>query len=262
MSLTQRHLKDLRALRYKKYRLLQDRYMVEGARLVGEALQSTRTIEQVLASNHFIKSDLWPAIRTTIVDRQLTASTITDDQAMQLSSTQHPQGIFAVLKLPRSIDDPAGTLQPPVLILDDIADPGNLGTLLRTADWFAVPTVWVSPGSADIFNPKVLRSGMGAHFHIPALVQGDHETLAAQISKEKITLVGAVMDGKLLQHIRPPAERWALAVGSEARGLSAFWRSKLDAVATIPGYGEAESLNAAVAAGIILHYLCIQCRPA
>ncbi|MFB0515711.1 MAG: TrmH family RNA methyltransferase, partial [Candidatus Neomarinimicrobiota bacterium] len=139
-------------------------------------------------------------------------------------------------------------------------DPGNMGTLLRTADWFAIPTVWVSQASADVFNPKVLRGGMGAHFHIPNLWQGDLAVPAQQISAEGIILLGATMDGRPLDQIAAPGQAWALVVGSEAHGLSPFWRGCLDEAVTIPGAGRAESLNASVATGIILHYLSHQQR--
>jgi TrmH family RNA methyltransferase len=207
----------------------------------------------------FAESNTWRDIRTAIRERQLTANAIPDTQAAQLSDTQHPQGVFAIIKLPPMFGgSERGVMQLPLLMLDDIADPGNLGTLLRTADWFAVPSVWISQRSADVFNPKVLRSGMGAHFHLPFLAQDDPAMVAEQVTNEDICLIGAAMDGKPLDQLRPQDRNWALVIGSEAHGLSAFWRDKLNEAVAIPGHGGAESLNAAVAAGIILYYLCGQ----
>ena len=259
MPLPRRSIHDLRALRQKKHRRLQGRFLVEGARLVSEALGSAADVEQVLYSSFFAESNAWPEIAQTIENRRLAAQDISVTQAEQLSDTQHPQGIFAVIRLPSMTDSPENRdLQPPVLILDDIADPGNLGTLLRTADWFAVPTVWTSQRSADLFNPKVVRSGMGAHFHIPALFQSDPDEVAERIVKTNFPLLGAVIDGQPMTEIRHLDQNWALVIGSEAHGLSSFWLDQLDHRITIPGRGAAESLNAAVAAGIILHYLCDQ----
>ncbi|UCH09369.1 MAG: RNA methyltransferase [Fidelibacterota bacterium] len=259
MALTQRAIKDLRALRYKKHRHLQGRYIIEGTRLVSEALKSTADVEQILVSSDYVKSDVWVEIQAGMTNRRLTASTISSTQAMQISGTQHPQGIFAVIRLPSIIDHRgSGTLEPPLLLLDNIADPGNLGTLLRTADWFAIPTVWISQQGADVFNPKVVRSGMGAHFHIPALIQCGHDEVAEHIGRAGLRLIGAVLDGQPMTQIRPRDRNWALVIGSEAYGLTPFWLDKLDDKVTIPGRGAAESLNAAVAAGIILHYLCAQ----
>lgn len=246
---------NLRALRLKKHRHAQGRYVVEGARLVAEALGSPLEVQQVLVTDLFTRSALWPTIEAELQARGIQATLISEVQAQQLADTRHPQGIFAVVKLPLQPPEPERMLQPPILILDDIADPGNLGTLLRTADWFAVPTVWVSPESADIYNPKVVRGGMGAHFHIPLIWQGDLTVFADQLQVKEINLLGAALDGMPLREVTSPGDAWALVIGSEAQGLSTFWRKRLDEAVTIPGGGQAESLNAAVAGGIILHYL-------
>jgi len=263
LTLTRQSLKDLQALRLKKRRLARDRCLVEGARLVSEALRSTADVEQVLVTARFTRSDTGALVEDALRSRELEPTLLTDSQAERLGATQHPQGIFAVVRLPSEPLPPERLFQPPILILDDIADPGNLGTLLRTADWFAIPTVWVSERSADVLNPKVLRGGMGAHFHIPNLWQGDLSDFAQKLPASGITLLGAVLDGRPLSQVSLAGEAWALVVGSEAHGLSPFWRERLDEAVTIPGTGQAlrlgsgqaESLNAAVAAGIILHYL-------
>ena len=255
MSLSHRAIKDLRALRLKKYRLAEARCLIEGARLVDEALRSRAVVEQVLVTEAFAKSSYWSAMRVILQGRGLEAVSLTDVQAQQLGDTRHPQGIFTVVRISDHYREPPPTLVPPLLILDDIADPGNLGTILRTADWFGIPSVWTSLGSTDLFNPKVVRGGMGAHFHIPGLWQGDINKMAGEISVARVLLLGAAMDGQSLHEMDAVGENWALVIGNEAHGLSPFWRKRLDRSVTIPGRGRVESLNAAVAAGIILHYL-------
>ncbi|UCH62688.1 MAG: RNA methyltransferase [Fidelibacterota bacterium] len=255
MPLSQRAFKDLRALRLKKHRRGQGRCLVEGARLAAEALRSSMGVQQVLVTAGFTRSEAWPAIEAGVRTRGSEPVFLTDTQAEQLADTRHPQGVFAVVSLPVEPPRPEQLYQPPIFILDDIADPGNLGTLLRTADWFGVPSVWVSSKSADIYNPKVFRGGMGAHFHLPSLWQGDMTACAGQLADRGIALLGAALGGRSLDQFKPPGKAWALVVGSEARGLSTFWREQLDEAITIPGSGQAESLNAAVAGGIILHYL-------
>jgi len=264
MPPSQRAFKDLRALRLKKHRRGQGRCLVEGARLVAEALRSPTGVQQVLVTAGFARSEAWPAVEAEVQRRGLEPVSLTDTQAEQLADTRHPQGIFAVVRLPAEPPRPEQLYQPPILILDDIADPGNLGTLLRTADWFGVPTVWVSLKSADIYNPKVVRGGMSAHFHLPGLWQGDLAACAEQLTAKGITLLGAALDGRPLDQVEPQGKAWALVIGSEARGLSPFWRERLDEAITVPptqGSG-AESLNAAVAGGIILHYLQYSSGPA
>ena len=255
MPLTQRELKYLRSLRQKKYRRAEGRCLVEGARLVAEALRSSIAVEQLLVTSDFVESVTWGTVESALGTRGLKPTAITDIQAQQLAETRHPQGIFAVILLPAGLPPPKRLLRPPILILDDIADPGNLGTLLRTADWYGLPTVWVSRASADVYNPKVLRGSMGAHFHLPTIWQGDLTAAADGLKSKDITLLGAALDGSPLEQLRLRGKNWALVIGSEARGLSACWRQRLDEAVTIPGYGQAESLNAAVAGGIILQRL-------
>jgi len=190
-----------------------------------------------------------------MTDRGLEAAAITEVQAQQLATTRQPQGIFAVIKISSEPPPLEQLLKPPILIMDDISDPGNLGTLLRTADWYGVPTVWISRASTDVYNPKVLRGGMGAHFHLPTLWQDDPISVADELKSKDITLLGAALSGKPLEQLRLRGKNWALVIGSEARGLSTCWRQRLDEAVTIPGYGQAESLNAAVAGGIILQRL-------
>ena len=255
MPLTHRTLKDLRALRLKKHRLGSGQALLEGARLVVEALASEAEVAQLYWTEAFAGSLAAAPVTEALQGRGLTPIVITGTQAEQLADTRSPQGVFAVVAFPRETPPPERLLQPPILILDGIADPGNLGTLLRSADWFGLPTVWVSGDSADVTSPKVIRAGAGAHFHLPTLWQGELQGLAADITAGGITLLGAVMDGQSLDEVTLPGQSWALVIGSEARGLSSFWRQRLDRAVSIAGADRAESLNAAVAAGIILHYL-------
>ncbi len=255
MPLTQRALKDLRALRLKKHRLARGQALVEGARLVDEVLTSTAEVELVLMTADFARSRQALALEPPLHKRHLVVTTLTDVQAEQLAATRQPQGVFAVVVLPAEPPPQRRLLHPPILILDHIADPGNLGTLLRTAHWFGLQAVWVSAGSADISSPKVLRGGMGAHFRLPALWQGDLAPLADLLPDAGIALLGASVGAQPLESLSISGDKWALVVGSEAHGLSEFWRRRLDQAVFITGAGQAESLNAAVAAGIILHYL-------
>ena len=168
--------------------------------------------------------------------------------------THQPQGLFALLPLPHYESPPPGEILAPVLILADISDPGNMGTLLRTAGWFNMPTVLISAESADIFNPKVLRSAMGAHFHIPQIYQGDIHKSIMGLRASGVNILGTVTDGASMHEIQVNNGRWALMMGNEAHGLSEYWRAQADHYVTIPARGSVESLNVTVAAGILLQY--------
>ena len=255
MSLSHRELKHLRALSRKKQRHLQGRFLIEGLRLTREALFSDAGIDQILVSDKFSAGPAWPELEARAGSREITIVPITTVQSDQLGATQHPQGIFAVVEIPSLLNRPHPPVLPPALILDGISDPGNLGTLLRTAEWFGVQSVLLAAAGADVYNPKVVRSGMGAHFHLPAVWQGDPLKIAQELESGGILLIGAAMDGETLDQLPPMKHSWALVIGSEAHGLSEYWKERLDIALTIPGAGSGESLNAAVAAGIILHYL-------
>ncbi len=227
--------------------------LIEGARLVAEALQAPGTIERLMVTGPFLAGEEWPRLAGPAGQQSLGPDAITAKQAEQLSQTRSPQGIFALLDWPLQAPGKSA-VAPPLLVLDAIADPGNLGALLRTADWFGLPSVYVSADSADITNPKVVRSAMGAHFHLPHLLQGDLTSLPGQLAQLGVPILGAVLDGEPAAELAPLAE-WALVLGSEAHGLSRFWLERLDRRLTVAGGGAAESLNVSVAAGILLHRL-------
>ena len=228
---------------------------MEGARLTLEAVRSEHPVDALLATRAFLESERWVGLKEAATGRGLAVEQITDTQAEQLADTRNPQGVFAVCLLPDPFPLENITPHPPILVLDGISDPGNLGTLLRTANWFGVPTVWVSADSADLYSPKVVRGGMGAHFHIAYLHQGHLNEAGARLAHAGITVWGASVDGTPLDQVGPPSERWALVLGSEARGLSRAWRTRADVLVSVSGHGSAESLNVAVAGGIILHQL-------
>ncbi len=256
-----RELKDLRLLRHKKYRQAQRRYLLEGARLVVEALDSGAPVKQIFYTSDFTTAEFWQEISPAAGARDIPLVEITPLQADILRTTRHTQGVFAVLPLPDPPRDPAELLEAPIMVLDDISDPGNLGTLMRIADWFGMPTVWISAASADLFNPKVVRGAMGAHFHIKNIYKGDLEPLSGLLAESHIFCLGAAIHGDPLDSFGPVGDDWALVLGNEARGLSKHWQKRLDRAVKIPGLGSAESLNVSVAAGIILYQLRIMNRP-
>ncbi len=253
MTISKNRVNDLRALAQRKHRQQAGLFLVEGFRLVTESLASP-LIKELLITHEFSASPSGEALVGKLPPAA-TVSTISNVQAEQISTTRQPQGVFALLTTLHSEIPSLGKLSGPILILADIADPGNLGTILRTAGWFNLPTVLVSAASSDIYNPKVLRSAMGAHFHIPSLFQGDlHETMLA-LKASNIEVLAAVMDGTNMQEIRVAGDKWALLIGNEAHGLSEYWHAMADHKVTIPARGSVESLNVTVATGILLQNL-------
>jgi TrmH family RNA methyltransferase len=160
--------------------------------------------------------------------------------------------VLAVAEKP-TMDEPLNLNGRITLLLDTIQDPGNMGTILRTADWFGIDQVICSPDSADIFNPKVVQATMGAIFRIRVHVL-DPLSVVDQLGT--VPLICSALEGDNIFSCAPLKEA-LIIIGNESRGASPALMSRASRRITIPRYGHAESLNAAVATGIILSRLCI-----
>lgn len=226
---------------------------MEGFRLVTEALNSSERVIQILATRENMKSQRWTDLNPLIERNIVNMVAITAVQADQLSETRSPQGIFALMPLPGYDEIPP--LKGPLLILDNLSDPGNVGTIIRTAAWFGIEAILASSETVDFYNSKVLRSAMGGHLRIGRLWQGEPEQIHQAVKEANLLLVGATMAGEPIGGQRVDAQNWAVVLGSEAHGLTRFWSERLVKAISIRGAGGAESLNVAVAAGIIMEYL-------
>lgn len=244
-------IKRIRSLSYKKYRQLERRFIIEGHRLVASAMESGFNLEKIYFDHDF--HDL-PANRTVVnqIKKQPLEWELVDRRPMEkMAATKSPSGILAVAELPSmelARDDilPEGNW----LYLDRLSDPGNLGTLIRTAAWFDIRNIGLSPGCANPWNPKVVRSGMGGHFAVNIF-----ELELSRLKTAGLKLVGAHMSGQSVNENWDTPDRWILILGSEAHGLSSATRSLLDLNVAIPRLGSGESLNVAAAGAILLNRL-------
>lgn len=175
-----------------------------------------------------------------------TQAIISEDEIKQLSPSTSPSGVLAVCN---KIQFDSIDLDKHVIYLDQISDPGNMGTILRTAAWFGIDQVALSPGCIDLFNPKVVRSAMGAHFDLSWVGEISIDAL------EGYVCLGADHRGESIQELNTVPEKWALIMGSEAHGLSSDMQNVLDHRIAIPKIGTGESLNVGVAMGILLQNL-------
>ena len=178
-----------------------------------------------------------------------------DEVFKSLSDTVNPQGILAVVKQPLySLGEilDKGAKEALYLILDDIRDPGNLGTIIRTAEAAGADGVIMSPGCADIFNPKVIRSTMGSIFRVP-FVCTELSFAIADMKEKKISIYAACLDGEVYYNEEKYSGKNAFIIGNEASGISEKIASLADKKIKIPMAGQAESLNAAVSAAIIMY---------
>ncbi len=248
-------LKDFRKLLQKKYRKEEQKFIVEGTRLVTEVLNSDWTIAALLVSSDYLSKEASKDIIHRAKERKITIYEIAEQDIRKLSETVTPQGILAIVEMKEfELNKVSKTLDHSSIIvaLENIADPGNVGTILRTCDWFGVDAVLLNRTCADIYNPKVVRATMGALFHLPVYPEVD---LADVFRKEKHhgfnVVATAVGEGKFIKS-RPRLGKLALVFGNEANGISPELKEIANEIVTIPQFGKAESLNVAVSCGIIL----------
>lgn len=215
---------------------------LEGVRLVRDALQAGQRPEFVL-----VTPDMTDAGLLALLDeRRVEPLPVTDEVMRSVSETEQPQGVLAVFPMPQP-QLPATLAR--VLILDAVRDPGNMGTMLRTAAAAGVEAVLLSPDSADPYNPKALRGGMGAHFRVP-IAEMDWSAIASACDGMNVYLADG--GGDLRYDAADWSRPWALIIGGEAHGAGDEARALATARVSIPMAAATESLNAAVAAGVIL----------
>lgn len=242
-------VKDIQSLAHKKSRDETGLYVAEGPKMVSELLEwQPSTLRALYATA------TWIAVHEQRLDASARAvlTCVTDDELSSISFLQTPHQVLAVAEKPHLANPPVfpGRVS---LLLDTIQDPGNMGTILRTADWFGVDQVLCSRDSADIFNPKVVQATMGAIFRIRVHVV-DPVSIPDQL--DTVPLICSALEGEDLFACAPLREA-VIVIGNESRGASPALLAAASRRITIPRYGHAESLNAAVATGIFLSRLCI-----
>jgi len=238
-------LKQVQSLRYAKYRKLYGKFFIEGSRLVKGALDWSSTVEGVYCTEAFYKDNHESSIFDDI--RKDKIKIVTERVFKNICSTQSPSGIAAICTIPKNNSIDIEERQ--WIYLDQISDPGNLGTLLRSASWFGLKNIALSPKSVDPYNPKVVRAAMGAHFGI---------NLYVDINLKKFykshTIIAASQKGTDITDFNFP-KKSVFVFGNEAHGISTKRMKIAQEFITIKRFGMGESLNIASAASIIMHMI-------
>jgi TrmH family RNA methyltransferase len=258
--LSKARLKELAKLKTKKERAAKGKFLIEGLRLCEEAAASSWMIESALFTPSFGEKDREKALLNKLHSLRVEPIPVKSQDLARLSDTVTAQGIVCVVKTKqRSLDDLwtkdrlGASRNQVVLALDGISDPGNVGTLIRTADAFGASAVLLSSDTVELYNPKVIRSTMGSVFHLPAVDEIDLEKVIPKMKKTGFRILSThVAQGKRADQVRPSG-KICLLIGSEAQGLSRRLIELSDEVIHIPSSGKAESLNVAVAGGILLY---------
>jgi len=237
-KITKAQIKHIRLLHLKKYRQKYNQFIVEGIKSVNEFVESDLKCIGVYAENEHLLT----------FERKIGASLCYETKAkelQQISAFKNSQEVLAVFEIPQNmtIDKNANF----ILALDDIRDPGNLGTIIRTAEWFGLKEVLCSKTSAECYNPKVIQASMGSVSRMK-IHYVDLEQFLTENKTHQIVL--ADMDGKDYQTFE--WNKNILVIGNEANGISAYLKAMPNEKITIPRRGAAESLNAAISTAIIL----------
>jgi TrmH family RNA methyltransferase len=224
-------LQRLRSLREKKHREALGLFVVEGEKVVGELLAANFPFVEIYATS------AWSGAKT---------HSISDAEMARASHFPTPSSVLAVGKITRVPLAPGALDRGFTLVLDGVQDAGNVGTLLRVADWFAFDRVVLSPDSADLFHQKVINASMGSF----ARVTTHTAELAAALAATTAPILGCELAGEDV-HTLPALRAAVVVIGSEGRGLSPAVAARVTRHVTIPKFGGAESLNAATAAAIV-----------
>jgi TrmH family RNA methyltransferase len=249
-----RILTAARDLARRKARERDGLFVVEGVRAVEELLASPLTITGVLCAPQLVESERGAHLRAEVERRGLHVSDASEREFASAATTESPQGVLALAEIPgRDFAPLAGRSTLRLLVLDAVQDPGNVGTLIRTAHALGADATLALPGTVDVWNAKVVRSAMGSLFRHHAFMT-PVETFRDFVEREGVELWGADVAGT---PIAAPATtpRIALAVGNEGSGLTPTIRGMVRRSVAVRMRGDAESLNVAVAAGILLHQL-------
>ncbi len=247
--LSANELKHLSALKVKKYREETRLFMAEGVKQVDEGIRSRYHCDLIV-----YRPDAADEINETLriaSKKGIRCEEVKAKELERLADTVHSQGVIGYFRMPQTaaID----TTSPVLIYLDRINDPGNLGTMIRTADWFGFRDILLSPGCVEVFNPKVVRASMGSVFRGAFHQEAGIEDLV-RLKKTGYSVVTTELGGSDLKKFKP-ADRTIVVLSSESHGVLPELASLADRRVMIPGVKGAESLNVAVAAGIILHKL-------
>jgi TrmH family RNA methyltransferase len=238
--LSRNEAKYIQSLYHKKNRDAEGVFVAEGVKLISELLHSALTMTSIYALRKWTEQN--PEVKNV--------TTVNESELKRISAFETPNEVLAVVekKIVKRIPDLGGKI---TLILDGIQDPGNLGTIIRTADWFGIENIIASEDTADLYNPKVIQASMGSFIRVNIF----YEELKQFLAANTIPVYGTMLNGEDIASIRSP-EECLLVTGNESKGIRneiiAFIQKRI----AIPRLGKAESLNAAIATGIILWKFC------
>lgn len=246
-SAQNRLIKEVKSLAEKKHRDRSGLFIADGLRFVSEIPDSAKIEKMIFSESFSIKNDI------SAYRNRAECYVVSDRLFSSLSDTENPQGIMAVCEKRKCSINDIIKKNGFYVIAEEMNDPGNLGTVIRTAHAAGADGVILSKGSVDLYNPKVLRSTMGSVFKVPVVINADLEEVCTAMKKNGIKIYAAHLKGKKYYYDIKLDSGCAFMLGNEARGLSDRAVGLCDGLVKIPMPGGAESLNASVAAAVLIY---------
>lgn len=246
-------VKELKSLKSRKDREEKGLFYIEGLRIVEEAVQEKANITGIFISEGFADTHAGSPLMRSMETLECKQYLIPDKLFAELADTETPQGILAVIGIRESHLEECLSEENLLVMLESVRDPGNMGTIIRTADAAGFTGIIVSKDCVDVYNPKVLRSTMGSIFHVPIYRSGNFPETIREIKARGIKVYAAHLEGKCSMYDADLAVDSAVIIGNEANGISREVAALADRLVKIPMAGKAESLNASIAAGVLMY---------
>ena len=243
-------IKHIKKLKDKKYRDIAQEYVIEGIKLIREAIEEKVELKQIFICDNCLNTDIIPKELMYEIAKYECVY-VTENIFKTISDVNTPQGILAIIER-NTTEMKIDYSQDIIVALDDIQDPGNLGTILRTVDSIGLNQIIVSKGTADCYNPKVIRSTMGAIFRVNIIESEDLEATLKEIQKQNFKIVVTSLQTKNSIYDIKYSKK-VIVIGNEANGVEQKIQKMADKKIKIPMLGKTESLNASVATGVVLY---------
>lgn len=245
-------LKYTRSLLKAKNRNKESKFIVEGFRILSLALESGTKIDYIFINDDFENKEEHKKLLEEFESWDVDIYKTSNKNFNELVDTENTQGIIGVKSFKFKSLKESLTDQKFIVVLDRVQDPGNMGTIIRTADAAGVEAVVILKGSVDIYNPKVIRSTMGSIYSIN-IINSEEKEIVDILKEKNFNIVSSYLDTDNYYDKTDYGSKVALVIGNEANGVSDYLVSKSDTLVKIPMYGSAESLNAAISSAILMY---------
>lgn len=251
-------IKEIKGLKRKKERWQKKLYLIEGVKIIEEYIKWVGVPEYILFSDELFSVTGGEELLKKIGNCHELIK-IPNNLLRELTDTENPQGILGVAKFnDTKYEELLKGKNKFVIILDELQDPGNVGTIIRTADAFGASGVVLTNNCVDVYNPKVVRATMGSLFHIPIVFADNKIDIISRFKNDDITIYSTSLEGEKYIHETDLTENIAIIIGNEANGVSNELIKISDYLIKIPMCGKAESLNAAVASSVAMYEVARQ----